>query len=49
MKFQNPILNVLRRRTYKVKIICPFDFFNVGGIIDELVSMFVWFVDLHPS
>ena len=48
MKFQNPILNVLGR-TYKPKIICPFDFSNVGGIIIELVSMFVWFVDLHPS
>ena len=44
MKFQNPILKCVRTdgRTYKPKAICPFNFFNVGGIINELVSMFVW-------
>ena len=38
MKFQNPILNLLRTegwtdgRTDKSKAICPFNFFKVGGI-----------------
>ena len=36
-------------RTYKPKAICPFNFSNVCGIINELVSLFVWFVDLRPS
>ena len=55
MKFQNPTLKCVRTDdrmegwTYKPKAICPFNFSNVGGIINELVSLFVWFVDLRPS
>ena len=40
MNFQNPILNCVWTdgRTYKRKAICPFNFSNVGGIINELIS-----------